>query len=241
MAIDRVLLTTTPIQTFAGQQALTNASGFFFANNQRLFLVTCRHVLIDADSGHHPDRIEIELHIDPSNATQSVNYSIPLYHQGTALWRQGEDSAGAIDVAVIEIDRSAFPKPAVYAAFGPDHLHPDLDRVTIGTPMLIIGFPLGFHDTLHHLPVARQAINASSFSLRFQGSGYFLTDARTHRGSSGAMVVMRNDAAADDQLPWWLMGVHSARLDVSNREEGVDEALGLNCAWFADILLTLTR
>ena len=57
--------------------------------------------------------------------------------------------------------------------------------------MLVVGFPLGFHDALHHLPVVRHAVNASSFGLRFQGKGYFLTDARTHRGTSGAPVVMR--------------------------------------------------
>jgi hypothetical protein len=38
-----------------------------------------------------------------------------------------------------------------------------------------------------------------------------------------------------------LLGVHSARLDVGSRDLGADEALGLNCAWYADILLTLTE
>jgi transposase-like protein len=38
---------------------------------------------------------------------------------------------------------------------------------------------------LHHMPVVRQAAVASSFGLRFGGQGYFLTDARTHRGTSG--------------------------------------------------------
>jgi hypothetical protein len=84
---------------------------------------------------------------------------------------------------------------------------------------------------------------ASSFGLRFQGEGYFLTDARTHRGTSGAPVVMRiadPDQALGD-LPWKLLGVHSARLDVGTRDLKLDEALGLNCAWYADILLTLTE
>jgi len=51
---------------------------------------------------------------------------------------------------------------------------------------------------LHHLPVARQAVIASAFGIRFQGQGYFLTDARMHRGTSGAPVVahMRNAPAA---------------------------------------------
>ena len=34
--------------------------------------------------------------------------------------------------------------------------------------------------------------------------------------------------------------IHSARLDMRTREEGVDESLGLNAAWYADILRTLT-
>jgi hypothetical protein len=93
------------------------------------------------------------------------------------------------------------------------------------------------------MPVVRQAVVASSFGLRFQGKGYFLTDARTHRGTSGAPVIMRSathDPALGD-LPWMLLGVHSARLDVVPRDLEVDEALGLNCAWYADILLTLTE
>ena len=66
-----------------------------------------------------------------------------------------------------------------------------MTHVEVGSSLLIVGFPLGFHDTLHHMPVVRQAVNASSFGLRFQGKGYFLTDARTHRGTSGAPVVLR--------------------------------------------------
>jgi hypothetical protein len=87
--------------------------------------------------------------------------------------------------------------------------------------------------------VVRQAVIASSFGLRFQGLGYFLTDARTHRGTSGAPVVMRSQST-DPQLPWKLLGVHSARMDMAGRDLQLDETLGLNCAWYADILLTLT-
>jgi hypothetical protein len=115
--------------------------------------------------------------------------------------------------------------------------------VEVGTSLLVVGFPLGFHDTLHHMPVVRQAIVASSFGLRFRGEGYFLTDARTHRGSSGAPVVMRvtEPDSVHGDLPWMLLGVHSARLDVGTRDLVLDEALGLNCAWYADILRILTE
>jgi hypothetical protein len=78
--------------------------------------------------------------------------------------------------------------------------------------------------------------------MRFKGKGYFLTDARTHRGTSGAPVVTRilSTDAGTHALPWMLLGIHSARLDVSSRDFELDEALGLNSAWYADILLPLT-
>jgi S1-C subfamily serine protease len=241
--IESVLLTAARVSTFLGERLLTNASGFFFAREQRLFLVTSRHVVIDEKSKHFPDRLEIEIHLDETNVTQSTGFSMLLYHESKSVWRQGRDAASEIDVAVIEIDRAALPKSTVLRAFTPAHLQDSLDEVDVGTSLLIVGFPLGFHDTLHHLPVVRQAAIASSFGLRFQGQGYFLTDARTHRGTSGAPVVMRlpEPPEGDDQaLSWRLLGVHSARLDMKTRDEQLDESLGLNCAWYADILLTLT-
>ena len=237
---ESLLLTAAPIRTFLQGMHLTNASGFFFKNKQKLFLVTSRHVLFDEPSKHFPDRIEIEIHSDENNLAESISFSIPLYTANIANWRQGTDIAGEIDVAAIEINCLKLSKNLVYVPFTPDHLLNIDDEIGIGSAMLIVGFPMGFHDSLHHLPIVRHAINASSLEFRFKGSGYFLTDARTHRGISGAAVVTASKKAAGP-LPWKLVGIHSARLDVGNRELGIDEALGLNCAWFADILLTLTK
>jgi len=241
--IEPILLTAANVLTFDGQCSLTNASGFFFERQRRLFLVTSRHVLIDEQADHFPDRIVIELHTNPRNLAESTGFSIPLYRQGLAIWRQGCDTAGWVDIAVIELHRKAMPQPTVYRAFTPEHLLQELDHVEVGTSLRVVGFPLGFHDRLHHMPVVRQAIIATSFGLRFQGEGYFLTDARMHRGTSGSPVVMR--AGDNENLPgdlrWKLLGVHSGRLDVGSRDLQLDEVLGLNCAWYADILLTLTK
>jgi hypothetical protein len=49
-----------------------------------------------------------------------------------------------------------------------------------------------------------------------------------------------NQDPAQNDLPRILLGVHSARLEVGKPDLKLDEALGLNCAWYADILLTLT-
>jgi hypothetical protein len=240
--IDPLLLTAARIGTFYGKQPLTNASGFFFERDGRLWVVTSRHVFVDTPAKHHPDRIELEIHTDADNLTQSTGFGMPLYKDGQSLWHQGKDAGGEIDVAMLEIDRRALPKTTLLHAFTPAHLQRDPSEVPAGQSILILGFPLGFHDTLHHLPVVRQAVVASAFGLRFQGQGFFLTDGRTHRGTSGAAVVMSAPGAPAKRgdLPWRLLGVHSARMDLATRDRAQDESLGLNLAWYADILMALS-
>jgi len=239
-AAQALLLSAARVSTFVGDRALTGASGFFFERERRLFLVTSRHVVIDEPSKHFPDRLEVELHTDAANLTRSTGLSVLLYRNARAIWRQGRDSGGEIDVAVIELDPAALPATVAVSRYTPRHLEYAPSEVEVGASVLVVGFPLGFHDALHHLPVVRQATVASAFGLRFQGQGFFLTDARTHRGTSGAPVVMRWPQG-DPALPWRLLGVHSARMDMGSRDLELDESLGLNCAWYADILLTLTK
>jgi hypothetical protein len=241
--IDPLLLTCTRIGTFDGDVGLTSATGFFLARDQRLFLVTSRHVFIDAEGNHHPDRITIELHVNRADIAAAETFTIPLFRDGLSLWRQATDSAGDVDVALIEVDQTLLPPDAVYCAFTPDHIVPDEEFIEVGAALLVIGFPLGFHDALHHMPVVRRASLASSFGLRFQGMGYFLTDARTHRGSSGSPVVIRVPPTAGGRggVSCRLLGIHSSRFDMATRDPVEDEALGLNCAWYADVLLTLSK
>ena len=241
--IESLPLAVTHVTTMLGKQALTNATGFFFERDRQLFVVTSRHVVLDEASKHYPDRIEIELHVDPQNLGETVQFSIPLYRDGKSIWREGLDSAGAIDVVALALEREALPDKLLMQAFTPANLVSKLDLVEMGSSVLIVGFPLGVHDELHRLPVARQSVIASAFGIRFQGKGYFLTDARLHRGTSGAPVVARTTATGGgrSEFPWMLLGVHASRLDVANRDATQDESLDLNCAWYADILLTLTQ
>ncbi len=241
--IEALLLAVTRVTTIAGDKELSNATGFFFERDNRLFLVSARHVMRDEPSGHRPDNLVIDLHVDPDNAVELMRLAVALYREGDPIWREGIDSSGEVDIAVIELDRRALPARTSMKAFTPAHLVNRFDEIEVGTPVLIVGFPLGFRDTLHHLPVARQAIIATSFGLRFQGEGYFLTDARMHRGASGAPVVARAPSAASgrEHLSWRLLGVHTSRMDVNNRDQTEDERLNLNCAWYADIIMTLTE
>lgn len=237
---DEALFGVTRVLTFSGTKGLTSASGFFFERNDRLFLVTSRHVLFDAAAGHTPDRIEIDLHDDARDLTQRATLSILLHRDGLTAWRQAQDSGGDVDVATLELDRTAMPADCVMSPFGPQHLAAGFDLFQVGDPLAIPGFPLGFFDTLHHLPVVRQASVASCYGVRFQGLGYFLTDARMHRGCSGSPVLARVEPVAPGRPHWCLLGVHSSRMDMATRDAVLDESLGLNCAWYADVLMPLT-
>ncbi len=239
-AQDQALFGVTRVMTFNGSISLTAASGFFFERDGRLYLITSRHVLFDAATGHAPDRIEIELHTDARDLTRIGVLSALLYRQGKAEWIQAQDSAGPVDVAALALDPAALPDGALVRAFTPADLPEDSFGVEVGDRLVIPGFPLGFFDTLHHLPVVRQAAVASCYGVRFQGAGYFLTDARMHRGCSGSPVLaIAADGGATGQR-WRLLGIHASRMDMANRNSELDESLGLNCAWYADVLMVLT-
>lgn len=237
---DGLLLTTTRVTTFSAAHALTSASGFFYRHGGRLFLVSNRHVFWDTESAHYPDRIEIGLHTDLRDLTRHAVVSLPLYCHGLPQWREARDAGGDVDIAAVEIPALSLPADAMLQAFDETDLDARDEQIAIGDALTIAGFPLGFHDTVYHLAVARSASIASAYGVRFQGQGCFLTDARTHRGSSGSPVVRRrrkDDASAPS---WQLIGVHSTRMDMRSRDQAQDESLGLNCAWYADILPKLT-
>lgn len=235
-----MLRAITRVQTWSGPRILTSASGFFFQREGRLFLVTSRHVLFDKPSGHGPDSIEVTCHTDAVDLTRVQSLRLPLYADDHACWQQAQDSGGDIDVAVIAITQSQLPQPNAMQVFGPQDLAEAGQTVDVGDSLAIPSFPLGFHDTVHHLPVVRMAGLASAYGVRFQGRGYFLTDGRTHRGSSGAPVLVHTPGPECTRR-WRLLGIHSSRMDMSDRDAKLDESLGLNCAWYADVLMTLTQ
>jgi hypothetical protein len=241
--IDTLLLAVTRVTTQRGDAELTNATGFFFRSADKLFLITARHVIVDEPSGHCPDSLTIEFHTDPQNVAATCNITFPLHDHGHPIWRESVDAAGLVDVAAVELNPTELPSKLFIHAFTERNLIDGMHQVEIGTSVLNVAFPLGFHDTLHHLPVVRHAVISSVYGLRFQGQGYFLTDGQMHRGSSGAPVVMRaapkNPCSKD--LPWVLLGIHALRMDVSNRDFGQDGCFNLNCAWYSNILVSLTQ
>jgi len=240
--VEPLLLSTTLIKTWFENNLMTSATGFFFETDTSLFLITSRHVVLDEATDHRPDRLDLVIHTDHKNLAATTTLTLPLYKEAKSAWREITDSGGLVDIAAVEIDRSALPESYFLHAFNKSHIPLEWDAIVPGSTAVTVGYPLGFHDTLHELPVVRQSSVASAIGLRFQGRGFFLTDARTHSGSSGSPVMLfhgdGNNATSD--IPWLLLGVHSSRFDMDTRDANIDEALGLNCCWYADALNSLT-
>jgi hypothetical protein len=235
--IDKMFIRVAKILTYNNGRTLTNASGFFYLHQGFLYLVTARHVVINEAENHRPDFLQVSLHSDADDLRVRKELPIPLYLDGVPQWWEHPEYGGKVDVVAVAVNDSRVLSNTFVATFNASDIVGVEEVLPIGQDVLIVGFPLGFHDTLHNLPIVRSATIASSFSHPFQGEPYFLTDARLHRGTSGAPVIARLPANAGQREPAWrLLGVHSSALDVSDRDIELDERLALNTTWYATLI-----
>lgn len=240
MSSSELFVRVVRVETWRGNDYLTNASGFFYLHDGFMYLITNRHVVRDEATGHNPDSIHFRLHTNAGDLTLNEIINIPLYVNGTPQWKEHPELGPSVDVVAVAINDPTMLSQHYMDAFQLGDIVNEHHSLVPGQPVLIVGFPLGFNDTYHNLPIVRQAVVASDFGHPFKGQPYFLTDARLHRGMSGAPIVSRiaitDDATGTPVERWCLLGVHSAALDVSDRDPVQDDRLGLNCTWYARLI-----
>ena len=239
-AVDDIYFRVAKIRTFAGELPLTNATGFFYMHQSFLYLVTSRHVVLNESEEHRPDRLQLSLHSNQYDLQQRAELSIPLYKDGLPQWFQHPIHTSSLDVVAVAVNDPNVSRDHDLATFSREDIVDTESVLPLGQQVHILGFPLGFHDTVHNLPIVRNATVASSYSHPFKGEPYFLTDARLHRGMSGSPVITQLPCKEDDDAPqmpkWRLLGIHSSALDVSDRDPEQDEKLALNTTWYASLL-----
>lgn len=164
-----------------------SATGFFFKVNDRKFLVTNRHVIINEEDAHNPDKLVIRVHTDATSNIPNRDIDVPLYDSnGNRLWLQHNDPK--IDVAVLEVD-GLLQATDLIRFLEPGEFPPPTALIEIGSPVMVIGYPLGLYDTTHNLPITRSAV-ATVYGAHFDGNPLFLIDANLHEGTSGSPVIM---------------------------------------------------
>ena len=239
-AAEEIYFRVAKILTFTGSVPLTNATGFFYLHDSFLYLVTSRHVVLNEVVEHPSDRLQLSLHSTQYDLRQRSELSIPLYKDGVPQWYQHPVYASTVDVVAVAVNDPNVSRDHDLATFSCQDVLDADGILPLGQNVHILGFPLGFHDTVHNLPIVRSATIASSYSHPFKGDPYFLTDARLHRGMSGSPVIAQlpNKSHSDvtKEPKWKLLGIHSSALDVSDRDPNQDEKLALNTTWYAALL-----
>jgi len=224
-----LLLRLTEIECMKNGEVTGNATGFFFLQERYLFLITNRHVVI-GPQGNPPDQLRISLHESSEDLEPITQYLIPLAGGADSAWFELSENENTIDVVAIPLTDATLVDQFDFRTFGPDDLLPEDASLELGEQLLMLGFPLGFHDEVNHLPVARTAFVATAYDVPFQGQPTFLTDGRMHRGSSGSPAVVFRSDRRGKRRPL-LAGVHSAAYDMSNRDPSQDDRLALNTVW----------
>lgn len=207
-------------------------------------MVTNRHVVIEEDNNHFPDSLRITLHKNRDDLTQNWTINIRLYKDSNPLWQQHPDyDTNMCDVVLIPLDTNTI-QGNDFLLFNSSSIT-FIDSEIINTrdinsfaSVVIVGYPLGFHDETHNLPVYRKATIASCYGINFNGLPYFLVDANLHPGTSGSPVVNSHHTLfreSKKEEGYALFGVHFA-------EHVLDQdPLGLNVVWYAHLLVEIAR
>jgi len=244
MAVNPIVTTVTRIQQLNSNSVIGTATGFFYTRNNKLFLVTNRHVTQDKVSGTVPDTLRLLLHRDPNNTSDNGTYDVPLYSSsGVPLWKS-HPIQGVADVAVLELDANTIQSQFFVKGWAASAFLPPKYVLDPGEDVFVMGYPLGFFDSNHNLPVFRNAMIASVYSVPFQGNPCFLTDANLHPGTSGSPVVTKPkstwvDSEGNTNMvtgnPYYIVGIHSGTYSVK-LSSGSSEPLGLGVAWYIQLV-----
>jgi S1-C subfamily serine protease len=244
--IDLLLATVALIHPVATGQAsqvcrLGSATGLFFQHDNREFLVTNRHVIIDEERGSYPDHLVIRVHASKTNVDLTRNIEAPLYDANkNPLWL--EHQAKTVDLAAVEIG-DLIEETDLIEYWKLERFLPDDVRVDVGAELLVVGYPMEFYDTKHNLPIVRSGTLATTYGTAFLGQPLFLADANLHPGTSGSPVVsprstLQRTVSGDIRMgtyPPYLLGVNSGEYG----QGGV--RLGLNAVWYARLILDIVR
>lgn len=237
----QIWLMAAPIEIWCGPTLVGTATGFFFENDGRLYLVTNRHVVRQDDPirGEHnfPDKLTLLLHTDPKDHTQNTKYEVQLYRDKKSLWKEKL----GVDLAAIELpaqDMARFK----FISMDQKYLPPDDVLLGAGDEVLIVGYPFGFSDKLHNYPVVRTGMVASAYPVPFDGHPFFLADARLHPGTSGSPVltapsgmIKTKKVTLANQFSLYFLGVNSGEAQFPGGSSG------LNSIWYASEVVALTR
>ena len=201
MAQEHLSLITTPIFLLKSDERISQGTGFFYsfftpAGEEIIFLVTNYHVLTGnaPSEGKAPkgDQIAFYLHADSQNPENIVSMDLPLFtNKGEEVWIKSEKYPEA-DVAVIPFSAFRFKAPKgitslTISTISEKWINDDI-KIRPASTITLIGYPYGFFDKSHWLPIWKTGNVASEPYFDFEGQPMFVADVSAFPGMSGSPV-----------------------------------------------------
>jgi len=197
--VDKQSLMTTPVHLFSGAREVSQGTGFFYANMkpdrpaeaETVFLVTNYHVV----TGHAPrlkmapagDRIRFLLHTDEDDLESVRWLELPLYDaRAEPIWATSDAYPDA-DVVLVPLPPNAYSNIKLYV-FTEAHTQTPI-RIRPASGVTLLGYPYGFYDHKHWLPIWKTGHIASEPDVDFEGEPAFLADVSAFPGMSGSPVL----------------------------------------------------
>ncbi len=177
---ENLLYLTTRIQCITQTKECSVGTGFFFSEQDCVFLVTNQHVLKGMESGSFNLLLKIGATVIPT--PKPIDFTRVSFHKNMD-----------IDVAVLDItdvfnseshvnkyiQKSSFLTSEVIEKY----VRPQ-EQITF------IGYPNGIFDYVNNLPLIRNGYTATPCYLDYNGEKKFLIDASVFPGSSGSPVFI---------------------------------------------------
>jgi len=248
LTIDKELFSVAFIRMLASGKApsptvVGSATGFFYEEGGRMYLVTNRHVVIKEDSDFYPDTVLLTVHTSRADIYACRDVPIPLYDSNTKpVWLEHPKSGNKVDVVALDFTEHQLPDDVIAPWKSDRLLKPDVVLRT-GEELSVIGYPHGFYDSVFNLPIVRNASLASAYPIPFEGQPFFLIDANLHPGTSGGPVVTKSSGIRHMKTGGMALGPDQASLLGVNAGEYVVNgvSLGLHQVWYAEIVEDITR
>jgi len=264
--VDPRSLMTTPVWLLEQDRVVSQGTGFFFGNPgpdgttiETVFLVTNYHVVTGraplSAAPRQGDRVRIILHEDPSRPQDIRQVDLPLYDDdGRPLWVSSTTHAAA-DLVLVPVPEAAWIGAQQYV-FTEAHTRIDI-KVRPTSPTTLLGYPFGFYDTLHFLPIWKTGHVASEPDVDFEGRPAFLVDVSVFPGMSGSPVLAVSNGIYESEngslltgRATRLLGIFSATpvvrqggrdLNGLSSNGSVETSLQLGYVWKASLIAELAR
>lgn len=249
----------------SNNNVFSTATGFFYEQNGKIFLVTNRHV-VDYSTKDPSATLVIKTHISESDLSKFNTIEIPLVSGGKITWYGFSEPE--IDVVKIPLDEKILAN-SIIRPFSKKNFPAQGMELQVGSELLVVGYPRGFTDNLNQLPIAKNCIVSTPIEIPFEGKPYFLMDGNLFPGMSGSPVITKPSStfningglsfASTPQI--FFMGIHSATFykkvgledkpiySLENGEikikgfktEPVQENLGIQTCWYNGVIEELIK